>query len=104
MEYVAYILEGNKGIKVGQTNNLNRRLKELKKNNVEVKAIIKTDSRTIAEIIEAVLRNYYINDMGGTRVGTDWIANVEYSISFMEDVRFKAISKMYDVKEVIIRL
>ena len=104
MSYVAYIMVGTTGIKVGQTNNIKRRLRELKYENVEVKAIIKTDSRTIAEIIEAVLRNYYINDMGGTRVGNDWIANIEYNTSFMEDPKLKAILKMYDIKEIIIRL
>lgn len=102
MGHVAYILKGNKGLKVGQTNNIKRRVGEIK--NAIVKAIIKVPDRVSAEVIESALRYYYVNDMNGTRIGTDWIADVEFDSNFMEDEKIKTILKIYNAKEIIFPL
>ena len=106
--YYAYVVEGlkdehsNVGLKVGQTQNFDIRLKQLNiKGIVEPKLLFECETREDAEVIESLLRRYYIKHCKGLRVGNDWIEKIPFNSNIIRHKEFVAFLNMLNIKTVI---
>lgn len=117
MCYYAYVFEGETtrrdqygwfsdsyaaGIKIGQTQDWQKRCDQLRRNGkIAPKAIFTCLTREDAELLESALRRFYLRQENAKRNGTDWIENVIFDANkLIADEDLKSIFKILHIQKV----